>query len=79
MDVWEKRAARLDKGRRQRAAKAGYAMPPLERDCPPRPRDGKCQNCGSPVLVVRLQMAYDHASGRFIGWMCQSCRGYLLQ
>jgi hypothetical protein len=67
------RAARgnpLDITRRQQARLKGHAPPPLERDCPPRPADGRCQDCGKKA---KLGIHHDHITGAFGGWLCQKC------
>jgi hypothetical protein len=62
---------------RARAARArilGYAAPPLEKDCPPRPRDGLCDSClNPPKRRAALVMDHDHVTGAFRGWICDGC------
>ena len=52
------------------ALKAGYAPPPHELDCPPRPE--ACQCCGK-TSPYALQLDHDHITGAFRGWICKSC------
>ena len=75
------RAARRDDARRRAARDGGYVAAPRERDCPPRPANGKCQCCGKeaashrgkPPGVASLCMDHDHKTGIFRGWTCNSC------
>jgi hypothetical protein len=60
-----------DHGRRQQARLYGYALPPRERDCPPRPADNICQTCQRPS--IRLVMHHNHDTGEFIAWVCDRC------
>ena len=41
----ENQTANRDRMRAYGAKRDGYAPPPLERDCPPRPADGRCDCC----------------------------------
>lgn len=59
-----------DAARRKRAQRFHYAPPPLEKDCPPRPLDSRCQGCGR---LAKLMMDHDHDTGVFRGWVCQFC------
>lgn len=62
-----------DRARRKRARDGGYVMPPHERDCPPRPQDGRCQSCRKPTGIDTLCMDHDHQTGMFRGWVCTEC------
>jgi hypothetical protein len=62
----DKRATR----RRRNAEYRKHAPPPHERDCPPRPEDGKCQCCG---LNRKFVLDHDHHTGEFRGWICDRC------
>jgi hypothetical protein len=62
-----------ERARLQAARKFGYAPPPLERDCPPRPADGCCQYCHAPVGVAKLYMDHNHETGAFLAWCCHRC------
>jgi hypothetical protein len=64
-----------------RAAKAQvkkHLPPPLEKNCRPRPEDGKCEAC---YEVRKLVMDHDHVHetfpgsgiGQFRGWICDLC------
>jgi len=53
------------------AKQRGHAPPPHEKDCPPRPADGKCQACSSNARP--LVMDHDHVTGQFRGWICNRC------
>jgi hypothetical protein len=61
------RAARPDLQERE----LGYAPPPPERDCPPRPADGRCEYCHK--VGARLVMDHNHKTGAFLAWCCYSC------
>ena len=68
--VFEKEHAnRRSTRRRQKADKGGYAPPPDERDCPPRPADGLCQCCKRKPDHARfgdtLVLDHDHQTGEF--------------
>ena len=65
-----KRYYTTDKSRQAKAKSAGYAPPPLEKDCPPRPKDSKCQCCGKERCLV---LDHDHHTGEFRGWICNPC------
>jgi hypothetical protein len=65
-------AAERDHGRRQQARLYGYALPPREADCPPRPADNICQTCRRPA-IRRLVMHHNHDTGEFIAWCCDRC------
>jgi len=56
--------------REAKARRKGYAPPPREVDCPPRPADGKCQSC---KRVRPLVLDHDHFTGAFRGWTCRHC------
>ncbi len=76
--VFEKEHAnRRSTRRRQKADKGGYARPPHERDCPPRPADGLCQCCRRKPDHARfgdtLVLDHDHQTGEFRGWICDPC------
>lgn len=60
----------LDHSRRRNAHVGGFLPPPLEKNCPSRPADGKCWACGK---VAKLQMDHCHDTGAFRGWLCRSC------
>lgn len=70
---------------RARAARdGGYLPPPLEKDCPLRPKDGLCQLCRRPGTPRRnavepdgLHMDHDHITGKFRGWLCYRCNTML--
>jgi hypothetical protein len=64
---------RLDHGRRERARAHGWALPPLERDCPAKPTDGRCDCCAQRIGVTRLHLDHDRRTGAFRGWNCHSC------
>ena len=66
-----KRYYKIDNGRKFRARYKGHAPPPLEKDCPPRPKDGKCECCGKKAR--RLVLEHDHHTGKFRGWTCDLC------
>ena len=59
-----------DSARRFAARKHGYAEPPQEVDCPPRPADSQCQRCGHLAALI---MDHDHGTGHFRGWICYGC------
>jgi hypothetical protein len=68
--------------RKQLARRNGFVLPPKEKECPPRPIDGRCQICGrvpQTRLTGRsgspggLQLDHDHKTGRFRGWLCIGC------
>jgi hypothetical protein len=69
-DLTRKRDAR----RRANAVKRGHVPPPPEKDCPPRPADGRCQYCpkvlGDPLKLV---MDHNHKTGAFCAWCCRRC------
>ena len=68
---WLKESER-DRSRRRQAKKMGYAAPPRERDCPPRPLSGApCQCCGDPT--IRFHLDHNHVTGAFRGWTCSGC------
>lgn len=72
-----------DYRRNYQALLRGYAPPPPERDCPPRPSDGQCQRCHEiaashmrkPAGMTSLVMDHDHETGAFRGWVCTGCNG----
>jgi hypothetical protein len=58
------------------AKKDGHTPPPLERDCPPRPVDGRCDCCLKIILgdkPGRFHLDHDHVTGAFRGWVCVGC------
>jgi hypothetical protein len=68
---------KLELGRAHAARRGGYAPPPLEKDCPPRPTDGRCERCGQfntyrgrPAPLV---LNHDHTTGAFVDWVCRGC------
>ena len=69
---YEKTPKHRDWRRSDRAFKAKHAPPPLEKDCPPRPADGRCQNPGCRKAAL-LVMDHDHQTGKFRGWLCKNC------
>ena len=86
-DVWYRRrnptVKKRDRHRsgRRTARRKGYVPQPHERDCPPRPEDGRCQNCGQ-VAEARWAMSpgrasmvlhHCHETGAFLGWYCSGC------
>jgi len=57
-----------DQSRKQVARKGGYMPPPREKDCPPRPADGRCECCGAHVGRDKLHLDHDHnLIGEFLG------------
>jgi len=72
-----------DKARLRNAKVRGYAPAPGEKDCPPRPTDGRCDCCLRPT--AKLLMDHDHnvfntpenAAANFRGWVCDSCNKIL--
>jgi hypothetical protein len=62
-----------DAQRRRAAHYRGYSPAPLEKDCPPRPHDGRCESCQKSVGVDKLQLDHDHLTGVFLGWCCRRC------
>lgn len=65
-------ARRRDKSRAESARRNGWAAPPRERDCPPRPADGRCQGCDA-ITGKPLMMDHCHVDGPFRAWVCQKC------
>jgi hypothetical protein len=80
---WRRRnlevAARMrrDSMHKLAAKRGGYLPPPLEADCPPRPKNNLCQRCGKPNMRqgkrVLLVMDHDHDTGAFRMWACARC------
>jgi hypothetical protein len=66
-----RRASGRDSWRRHTARRLGYLPPPRERDCPPRPSNGRCQTCHKPTQ--RLDLHHNHKTGEFIAWTCRRC------
>lgn len=65
-DVERKRCARL----------GGYEAPPLEKDCPSKPEDGRCDCCLRPIAERGpwgFVLDHDHTTGGFRGWVCNGC------
>lgn len=60
-----------DAGRRKAARDRGYHPGPREKECAPRPPDGLCDCCLTPVK----QFVFDHChrTGVFRGWICSGC------
>lgn len=54
----------------RKAERKGFAPPPPEAECPPRPADGRCQACGQQRVLC---LDHDHATGAFRGWLCHPC------
>lgn len=74
--AYEKKKAQNIEGLRNRwrrghALRNGYVPPPDEADCPPRPKDDRCQLCCHTSQYLALD--HCHASGAFRGWLCLSC------
>ena len=72
----ESRVGARDSLRRSRARRGGFAPPPRECDCPPRPADGLCQCCQETIpgdRPGRFHMDHDHKTGGFRGWVCVGC------
>jgi hypothetical protein len=72
----ENREAARDRARAHAAARGGYTPPPLEKDCPPRPTDGRCDCCLRPVTgrgKSGFHLDHDHVTGVFRGWTCSRC------
>ena len=71
------REAARDRARAFTAARHGYAAPPLERDCPPRPSDGCYDSCLDLVAGKGkgdgFHLDHDHVTGAFRGWVCTAC------
>jgi hypothetical protein len=65
--------SKADGNRRHNARAHGHALPPLERDCPPPPADGRCDCCVRHMGRTRLHLDYDRLTGAFRGWTCHSC------
>ncbi len=63
------RVVHRDAQRARNAELRGYARPPRERDCPPRP--DRCESCGEDSSDLRLD--HDHTTGAFRGWCCDGC------
>jgi hypothetical protein len=55
----------------RKAERKGFAPPPPESECPPRPADGRCEYCTSDLGPLCLD--HDHETGRFRGWLCHRC------
>src|SRR5208282_5642773 len=64
--------ASRDFHRQDEARRGGYAPPPRESDCPPRPLDNRCQCC-EEAITYRLLLDHDHETGMFRGWVCRPC------
>ena len=74
----EAQAAERHRSRCNKALAKGWALPPPESECPPRPADNCCQmpSCRRQVAYP-LTFDHDHKTGRFRGWICQPCNGAL--
>lgn len=57
--------------RRRKAERNGFAPPPPETECPPRPADGRCQYCEDDSGPLCLD--HDHVTGAFRAWLCHPC------
>lgn len=68
----EAKARARDKNRRFQARLHGYAPPPSESECPPRPADGRCEYCRK-LIPYLLYMDHNHDTGAFLAWCCASC------
>src|SRR5262249_53197773 len=74
-----KREAALRKANREDsriwyARQFGHKPPPFEKDCPPRPDDGRCQCCGEIVKGAKgFCLDHCHKTGSFRGWVCSGC------
>jgi hypothetical protein len=62
-----------DAQRARNAMLRGYAPPPLERNCPPRPDNGNCASCGNHIGKDQLKLDHNHNTGAFQGWCCDGC------
>jgi len=65
--VEQQRAMTAAKMREWKAKNEGYAYCA---DYPPKPTDGRCQNCGAEA---RLVLDHCHETGEFRGWICDPC------
>jgi hypothetical protein len=54
----------------RKAERKGFAPPPPESECPPRPKDGRCEACGEKKVLC---LDHDHETGEFRGWLCHRC------
>lgn len=72
------RAYERHRSRCNKARAKGWAFPPPENECPPRPDDHRCEipSCRREV-AYDLTLDHDHTTGRFRGWICQPCNGAL--
>jgi hypothetical protein len=68
----ENREAARDRTRAYAAKRDGIAPPPLERDCPPRPADGRC-DCCLQIVIGPFHLDHDHVTGAFRAWACNTC------
>jgi hypothetical protein len=57
------------------ARRGGFAPPPRESECPPRPADGRCQCCHK--VGKRIVMHHSHDTGDFVAWACDRCNTQL--
>jgi hypothetical protein len=75
LPVWKRYSSTLraqrDAKRRKRALRGGYKPPPAEKDCPPKPLDGRCECCERPTK--RFNLDHCHETGVFRGWVCCGC------
>ena len=63
-----------EESRIREAHRRGYKPPPFEKNCPPRPDDGRCQCCSEPVKGSRgFHLDHCHETGAFRGWVCGGC------
>lgn len=69
------RAARIDYMRTYTRTHRhnNVAYPPPDIDCPPRPRDGRCDCCLKLPSERGLGKDHDHVTGAFRGWTCHAC------
>jgi hypothetical protein len=68
------RRANREDSRVQSARRFGYKPPPPEKDCPPRPDDGRCQCCDRLVKGRKgFHLDHCHETGAFRGWICGPC------
>jgi hypothetical protein len=66
--AWQKRHPERARANSLRSWRKNAGIPEATRPCPQH-----CECCGTPLVKGKVHLDHDHVTGKFRGWLCNSC------